>query len=218
MADNNLLGQRFGRLTIISGVTSDDNRNARWLCLCECGTSTIVAARNLKSGGTRSCGCLHDEASSSRWRSKKHPNYKHGDCTRKGAAPEFMSWVNMLSRCYNPKAKNFQDYGGRGITVCDDWHNYVNFLSSMGRRPSPYHSIERIDNNGGYDPLNCRWATRKEQANNRRTNHNITFNNHTMTMTEWARRAGIKRSTLWMRIIHYGWPIEKALNGLGSAI
>jgi hypothetical protein len=116
----------------------------------------------------------------------------------------------MRTRCLNPRAANYFRYGGRGITICERWDNFENFLSDMGRKPSPIHSLDRIDGSGHYSPDNCRWATPKEQSRNIRTNHRLTFNGETRTCIEWAELIGLKETTLNERLRH-GWTVQRAL-------
>lgn len=152
-----ITGQRFGRLTVIqlhSAATRSPRRNTRWWCQCECGATVIAFGVNLKSGNTESCGCL-----------RKEKLHKHGHARPRH--PTYGSWNNMLQRCTNPNDKRYKNYGGRGITVCERWHSFENFLADMGLMPEGY-SIERINNDGNYEPANCTWIPRPEQGKNMR--------------------------------------------------
>lgn len=123
--------------------------------------------------------------------------------------PEYLVWRSMHARCYNPATKSYKHYGARGIKVCDRWRIFENFSADMGHRPEGY-SIERIDNNGDYEPSNCRWATRIEQCSNRRYNRLLTFKGVTKTLSQWARDIGVKRTTLRQRLF-LGWSVDRAL-------
>lgn len=197
-----ITGSRFGRLVGIEYVTSEQQPNGKyrriWKCRCDCGVLIDIRIDYLTSGDTQSCGCLlRDINAAKRARSLKH-------------TPEYTSWVGMRQRCQNPSNHAYGKYGARGIDVCERWNTFENFLEDMGPKPTHDHSIERIDNNGGYRPDNCRWATNREQCNNRRTNARIIFNGETRTIAQWASITGIHHSTIWNRA-RRGWSPDKIL-------
>ena len=196
-----LVGQRFGKLTVIGREENSKHGNARWLCLCDCGNKKIIAAGNLRSGHTQSCGCYRKELSIMR-------STKHG----KTHTRIYRAWQDMKNRCYNPKTDTYRTHGARGITVCPEWLN--DFQAFYGWAISNGYSdnltLDRVDTNGNYEPSNCRWATPKEQSNNKRNNHYITYNGRKQTLQQWADETGIKQGTIGARLKR-GWSIEKAL-------
>lgn len=138
------------------------------------------------------------------------PKKIHGHTTKTTMSPTYKSWHSMLQRCNNPKCPEYSTYGGRGLSVCAEWHTFERFLADMGARP-PGMTLDRIDNNLGYGPQNCRWATRRTQQRNRRTNHMLTLNGKTLCLQAWAEKLGLKAHTLYYRIYKHNWPLEVAL-------
>jgi hypothetical protein len=163
-----LSGQRFGRLVVVGEPSlQGDGRHALWPCRCDCGGSKVVESGNLRRGATRSCGCLAREVGER----NREVTTIHG----LHQSPEYVAWQNMISRCERPSTRGFLYYGGRGISVCEEWRSsFTAFHAHIGPRPSPGHSVDRIDNDGNYEPGNVRWATRVEQNNNRRPRRVIT--------------------------------------------
>ena len=186
-------GQRFGQLLAVAPVARD--RGIIWLCRCDCGKESRVKTTNLRSGHIKSCGC-----------SRAISNTRHG--ARR--TPEYAAYCHAKARCENPNNKRWADYGGRGIQF--RFAAFEDFLAALGPRPSERHSVDRKDANGHYEPSNVRWATAAQQSVNKRTNRLITFAGMTLTLTEWARRAGIPQPTLHRRI-SVGWSLSRALNG-----
>lgn len=199
---NNLIGQKFERLLVIQSAKKDKWGKSQWLCQCDCGREKIILDFNLKSGNTKSCGCLQIEKMIQRFT-------KHGHSKRNKWSKTYKSWLDMNRRCNNPNDKDYCNYRGRGITICKRWKKFINFLEDMGEQPRGLQ-IDRINNDGNYCKSNCRWATRKEQGRNRRNNHLITFNSKTQCLVAWAEEFQIHRGTLFARI-NQGWSIEKAL-------
>lgn len=199
--NKDITGKKFGRLTVIrfTGKTKWEKRI--WLCECECGNKIETYSHTLATGNTKSCGCLKRDTAGSQKRT-------HGLSRSK----EYKSWSCIIQRCENPKNPDYHLYGGRGITICKRWReSFVRFLEDMGKCPKGNGSIDRIDGNKGYCPSNCQWATQKEQANNKRTNHLLTCFGRTQTIAQWSEESGFKYGMIRKRISELKWPPEKAV-------
>ena len=194
-----LTGLRFGKLTVkkYCGIV---NHRAMFECECDCGNTKIIQGTSLKLGHTRSCGCLAEN---------------NTDQTTHGLSKTHIYgvWNTMKSRCYNKNAQRYAFYGGRGITVCEEWRNdfmsFYNWALSNGYKDGM--TLDREDNSGNYEPSNCRWIDQKAQMNNMRRNQLLTHNGKTQTMAQWAEEKNLCYGTLWSRL-NRGWTIERALN------
>lgn len=193
-----MIGNVFGRLTVLSEAGQDKYTSRLYLCKCECGSEVVKAGWLMRRGDTKSCGCLRAE-------NLRTISITHG--ARKTRA--YSVWWNMKSRCEREKSKYFKDYGARGIKVCDRWQDFGAFLADMGQPPDGM-TLERVDNSKGYEPSNCKWADRKSQASNRRSNRIIELNGQSKTLNEWAEATGIERRTIAFRL-KSGWSVEAAL-------
>ena len=202
-----ITGKRFGRILVIEraddAIMKNGAHRSRWKCLCDCGKTTIVIGANLTNGHTQSCGCLHREVTGEKHRA-------HG-LTRTRL---YRIWSNMKDRCYRKNNRYYSDYGARGITVCPEWRDSFEIFRdwAMANGYQDDLTLDRKDNDGPYSPGNCRWATKTQQANNKRNNRLITYNGKTQTLAQWAEEYGISPSCLGLRINRYKWPIHKALN------
>jgi len=203
-----LEGRQFGRWLVLKMMPHEKYKKVRWLCVCDCGTEQVVRGDQLKSGISRSCGCLAKEVNGRR---------THGHASRRGSgrwAPtvEYNCWQSMKQRCNNKSNLSYAAYGGRGIRVCRRWEeSFEAFLEDMGFRPGDEYSIDRIDPNGDYDPSNCRWATRQQQAENLRRTYKITYNGVTDSLSGWSRRTGLGTTTIRQRL-KKGWPLSVVLS------
>ena len=201
---HDLTGMRFGKIVVLSfagyheyGWEDGVIRKPAWLCRCDCGVEKIVRASNLQSRRVVSCGCHRNEISR---RPRKHGLYN----TR-----VYRIWQSMKNRCFLQNHPTYKDYGARGITVCERWLKFENFFADMGHPPED-HSIERLDNDGNYEPGNCVWATRAIQARNRRSNHIIEVNGLSLTIVDWAARIGASPSAIHDRI-RRGWDMKRVV-------
>ena len=192
-----LNGQRFGKWTVI-GAAPRSSRESRYLCRCDCGTERDVLRKHLLSGKSTSCGCQrHLQAAAIT---------THGG----SKTSEYRTWQAMRNRCTDPKNPGWLRYGGRGISVDPRWDAFAAFLADMGAKPSPAHTLDRVDGDGDYTPENCRWATRREQAQNTSRNHYVTWNGETKSIAEWARTTGINKDAIRYRLLA-GWSAEETL-------
>lgn len=183
-----LTGRQFGRLTALQECGRRKHHGPMWLCRCTCGTEKIVPGVRLRTGVTRSCGCLLRD-------SRTIPRFiKHG----KYGSRVRSIWNGMIQRCSNPRRKGWENYGGRGITVCERWKSFPNFYADMGDPPDGT-SLDRVDSDGNYEPGNCRWATRTEQGANRRGNLLVTFEGKAQVLSAWATELRMSRWTLYNR-------------------
>jgi hypothetical protein len=195
---------RFGRMLVISKSCNDHYGQAAWECQCDCGNKSIVRGQKLRSGHTQSCGCLGSEH-------RKNSSTTHGHAPKRSVSPTYRTWASMMSRCHNANDTGYRYYGGRGIIVCQKWHNFSNFLLDMGEKPKD-HSIDRFpDNNGNYEPGNCRWATTKQQSENKSNTLRVNVAGEIMCLSEAARITGIKYDTLRSRIFRNHWDQIRAM-------
>lgn len=197
----NIIGEKFNKLTVIKKVGLN-----QYLCKCECGNETVVYASNLITGHTKSCGC------------NKKENGKNLKTHGLSKLKLYKLWLHIIERCYNKNNKAYKNYGGRGITVCNEWKNdfmsFYNWAIANGYDENAEYgkcTIDRIKSNGNYEPINCRWINIKEQARNKRNNALFTYNNETYCIAEWAEKFNIGYGTLWARLNVYKWDIKKAL-------
>lgn len=204
-----IIGKKFNRLTVLEFVGTDKYGNTKFLCECDCGNRKVLLGSKVKGGRTKSCGCLHSETA--RNNTKKHLS---------SHTKLYSVYAHILSRCFCKTNKNYHNYGGRGITVCEEWADkekgfdkfkewaYQNGYDENAKFGNC--TIDRINNDGNYEPSNCRWVDIKTQANNKRQNHLITFNGKMQNVTQWATELGFTNSTLFNRI-RKGWSVEETL-------
>ena len=192
-----LTGQRFERLKVIKEVGRSSGGHVQWLCECDCGKTTVVASNNLRQGKIVSCGCNKRE------KATKHEQW---------GTRIYRTWSNMVQRCTNPNSKFYKLYGGRGITVCQEWtEDFKAFYDwAMANGYQEELQIDRIDNDKGYSPDNCRWITHAQNCNNMQKNKTITYNGETNTIAEWAKKTGISYKAIAYRL-RTGKPPEEIL-------
>lgn len=197
-------GAVFGKITVIERSRVEKKQNgtyiAYWLCRCKCGKETYLPTGNFYKDRIKSCGCLKNVD-------------RHGMSKLNNKHPIYDAWSTMKQRCLNPKNSNYYNYGGRGISVCDRWlESFENFYADMGGKPTPKHSIDRIDVNGNYEPNNCKWATWDEQANNKRSNVMLELKGVLKNQKQWALEFGISEDRLWRRRVDKQMSIEQIAN------
>jgi len=197
----NIAGQRFGRVTAVEDVGRSRHRKRLWRCLCDCGNEFTVVGAALSSGNTTSCGCYVKEIAGNRVRT-------HG----MSRTPEYHCWHDMVRRCTNSECEAYKDYGGRGITVCERWMTFENFFADVGFRPSTDHTLDRINNDGNYEPGNWRWVTHARQCRNTRNTVYWAYQGETLPVLDWAEKLGIPGNLLRGRVLR-GWPEDWCLNG-----
>lgn len=207
-----LIGKKFGRLSVISQANRPLNCTSTqyrwWLCVCECGSGLhrVVREDTLIKGRTRSCGCISKE----NLRAIQPQSAKNRTVHGQADSPTYNVWLTMRRRCNDPKVPAYPNYGGRGITVCERWESFVNFYADMGERPEGM-TIERVDNNKGYSPDNCVWATPQQQNLNKRTTVYVLYQGEERKLAELARESPVSRETFYLRVFHLGWSLERAL-------
>lgn len=201
-------GDQYGRLCVVKEAVAyyspSGQTHRQVVCACECGSLVTVRTSSLRSGLTVSCGCVHREVATQSGRNSA----THG----MEGTPTYKAWCSMKQRCTNPHHEYYSHYGARGIRVCDRWaHSFRAFYDDMGNRPSNKHTLDRFpNNNGNYEPGNVRWATWREQNQNRRINVMLTMNGETLCVAEWSRRTGIRQDTIRWRIKN-GYSVDEAL-------
>lgn len=197
-----IAGKRYGRWLVLSFVEVK-NGVAHWRCVCDCGKEKNVRSGHLVAGKTSSCGCFQRENIAAK-------RLKHGHKRRNFGTRTYSTWCGMIRRCTDKNSRDYHRYGGRGITVCDRWKSFDNFLADMGEKPKGL-SLDRINNNLGYSIKNCKWSTNVQQANNKRNNNFVFYMGETITVAELARKTDIGYHLLHNRIKR-GWTIDDAVN------
>lgn len=193
------VGARFGRLTVLGESPQRKGTFVAWRCRCDCGVSIATTGVNLRGGHTRSCGCLMGDTN-------RALRLIHGQTN----TVEYKSWCSMRGRCLNPNNKKYPSYGGRGIAICSAWDDFAAFYRDMGPKPSPDHTLDRIDNDGPYSAANCRWASPTAQVRNRRNTRRLTWQGQTRSLGEWAEVTGVSCQVISRRLLR-GWTAEEAL-------
>lgn len=195
----NLTGERFARLVVIERAPSNGRQGTYWLCSCDCGNRIVVAARHLTTGKTQSCKCLWEK------------RIKHGGTTHTKKSREYRAWIDAKRRCFNLNYIGYQNWGGRGITMCNEWRDdFGAFFRDMGPCPEGYELDRYPNNDGDYEKGNCRWTTHSENNRNTRRSRFVTYHGVTKTLIQWSKELGIEYKTLSCRLNDYHWTVEKA--------
>lgn len=197
-----MVGKKFSMLTVLKEVgVYGRAQHKTYLCSCDCGTKKVIVGASIRAGRTKSCGCLAKKTQFNTDSAKTHGLSR---------SRIYKIWLGMKQRCSDKSTgRTRRLYYDKGICVCDRWMDFVNFVDDMGL-PMKSMTIDRINGNGNYEPENCRWATKKEQANNTTANHQLSFDGKTMNIAQWSDQVGIKQNTIVYRLVR-GWPVEKAL-------
>lgn len=201
----NIVGQRFGRLLVDSFSHTDERRRAQWNCICDCGGKTVVAGISLRCNHTMSCGCLQDER-------QKYGAITHGYTN----TPVWRAWRAMKHRCKGKNFDRYMNYAGRGISYCDRWKSFENFLADMGEPPLGF-TLERIDVNGNYEPSNCKWITADAQYSNKTTTLFVNFHGEKYSFRDLVKASGIKHQTAYARYKTYGWTAERTFASINPS-
>lgn len=207
-----VLGARFGRLMVV-GATERRGDFRHVPCVCDCGADCPPRLAALAAGGVLSCGCLQREKARALAQVRRDARAAKPapPAARRRRAPEIQAWRGMLNRCYRTKTRNYHRYGGRGIAVCERWRNsFEAFVADMGRRPSPLHSLDRINNDGNYEPGNVRWATMQQQQRNRSTGRIVEIDGERLSIVEWSERSGVRADRIKLRL-NRGWSQKAAV-------
>ena len=197
-----LKGIRVGRLKVIREIGYKEHEGVMWECMCDCGNTHRSSAFRLNNGKVNSCGCYQKEVAA-------RVQYKHGHAPHGKMSSTYRTWARMVQRCTNEDGPDYEDYGGRGIGICSRWMQFENFLLDMGEKPDSGVSLDRLDNNKGYGPGNCRWATGVQQARNRRNCRMLRFRGEVKNLSEWCEVLGLAYDRTKRRLAR-GWSVEKA--------
>ena len=207
-----IAGQKFGRLLVVSQVSIPGRGKAHWNCTCDCGNHCVVSGVNLRRGRTKSCGCLHRERAKVLHLTRDYTTSQRRGTHQQSRTRLHNIWSKIIDRCTNENRPDYRRYGGRGIKMHKPWmESFVVFRDAVGQPPSSGHTLDRIDNDGHYEPGNVRWVTFTQQNRNRSNNRRYQHDGLTLTAAEWSERTGINQATIRKRI-ESGWPVEEAIS------